>query len=155
LIVGAATSTLQGDEKTASADQQKVQALINDLKSTDNNVRLKAVAALADFGPGAEPAVPALTDALQVKNEDLRLNAAMTLGKVGKVAIPAIGKLLDSTDDDTRYYAIWSIGWMGPEAKGAAGVVIQALADKNDGVRRKAATRWGGLRRTRKPPSPR
>src|SRR4051812_20475442 len=69
---------------------KKVESLITDLKSTDNAVRLAAVTALAAQGPKAEAAVPGLVEVLRANNEDLRLNAAIALGKVGKAAVPAL-----------------------------------------------------------------
>src|SRR5262249_24895868 len=48
-------------------------------------------------------------------------------------------ELLDAKDDNTRYYAIQALGWVGPAAKSTAPKIIAALSDKNDSVRRKAA----------------
>src|SRR5262249_44913136 len=72
-------------------------------------------------------------------NEDLRLNAAIALGAVGKPAVGALEEQLADKNEDVRYYAVWALGLAGPEAKGAAGPVIRLLAAKNDSVRRKAA----------------
>src|SRR3712207_6963023 len=51
---------------------------------------LAALMELADLGPAAREAVPALAALLRDKSEDLRLNAAIALGKVGKDAVPAL-----------------------------------------------------------------
>ena len=94
--------------------------------------------ALAEFGPGSA-ARPDLLDALQEKNEDLRLNAAIALGKIGQPAVKEVAKLLDAPDDNMRFYAVWTLGTIGPEAKSLAPTMIKLLADKNIDVRRKAA----------------
>src|SRR5437016_3756494 len=80
----------QEDKKDApKSDPKKViPALIKDLKNPDGGEgRVQAAMSLADFGAQAEDAVPALIDALQAKDEDLRLNAAIALGKIGKAAV--------------------------------------------------------------------
>src|SRR5262249_57143042 len=102
-----------------AADAKPVEALIKDLESTDDNARQAAAAALAELGPKAEPAVPALLNALKSKNEFLRLNATLALGKVGKGAVAKVADALQDKDDDVRYYAIWALGLIGPGAKDA------------------------------------
>lgn len=72
----------QGDDK--------LDKLINELGSKDENTRIAAVTALQDLGPKAAAAAPALAVALADKNEDVRFNAALALGKIGKAAVPAL-----------------------------------------------------------------
>ena len=137
-------SWVHAQEKT---DPKKVvPPLIKDLgNKKDPGARLQAIVGLADFGPHAAAAVPGLIDALQDKDEDLRLNAAIALGKIGKPAVEPLSKLLGSQDDDTRFYAVWALGWIGPEAGSTSPAIVRLLADKNDGVRRKAAYTLGRI----------
>lgn len=126
--------------------EQTLTELLKAAKQKDNvESRVQAIMGLADFGPKAGPALPDLLDALQTKNEDLRLNAAITLSKIGLGAIKPVSKLLNSEDDDTRFYAIWTIGWIGPDAKETAPTIIKLMNDKNEGIRRKAAFALGRL----------
>ena len=60
-----------------------LEALLKALEGGDDKARLQATMALADLGPKAEPAIGRLVAALQSKNEDLRLQAAIVLGKIG------------------------------------------------------------------------
>ena len=54
--------------------------LLKRVKSKSSiEARANAIMELAEFGPKALPALPDLLDALQTKNEDLRLSAALTL----------------------------------------------------------------------------
>jgi HEAT repeat protein len=123
-----------------------VAQLLKDLKQTgDVDTRVQAAVALADYGPAAEPAVPALVAALGSKNEDLRLNAAIALGKIGKASVPPLTELLEGTDKDARFYAIWALGWVGPDAKDVAPALVRAMADKDEGIRRKAAYALGRI----------
>src|SRR5258708_1515339 len=71
----------------AAAQERPLAALLKDLKSDDAAVKLAALTALADLGPKAKDAVPDLFGLLHDKNEDVRLNAAIALGKVGKAAV--------------------------------------------------------------------
>lgn len=128
-------------------DPEKIIAsLLKNLEQKEEpGLRLQATIDLAEFGPLASKAVPALMDALLTNDEDLRLNSAIALGRIGKPAVAALSEALASKDDDTRFYAVWALGWIGPEGKSAAPAVIRALRDKNEGVRRKAAYTLGRI----------
>ena len=128
-------------------DPAKVfERLLKNVKQKDDvNARIQAIMDLADYGVKAEPALVDLLDALQTKNEDLRLNAAITLSKIGQPAVKPVAKLLDSDDKDTKFYAIWTLGWIGPEAKETVPTMIKLMADKNEHIRRKAAFALGRL----------
>jgi HEAT repeat protein len=116
----------------------EIQALIKKVRDGKKDEQEDALHALADKGPEAADAVPALIDTLRARDEDLRLNAALALGKIGQPAVPPLTKLLQRGNDDQRYYAVWSLGLIGPAASDAIPDVLKALSDKNDNVRRKA-----------------
>src|SRR5258707_136878 len=106
------------EDKKPENPEKVLADLLKAVKDKENiEGRINAIVGLADFGAKGEPAIPDLVDALQTKNEDLRLNAAITLGKIGAPAIKPVAELLDGDDADTKFYAIWTIGWIGPEAK--------------------------------------
>ena len=50
---------------------------------------------------------------------------------------------LNDVDEDTRFYVVWALEWMGSEAQGAVPALIQLLSDKDDGVRQAAASVLG------------
>jgi HEAT repeat protein len=140
-------------EKKKPEDPKEVLArLLSDVKQTSDAPRqLQAAMGLADFGPDAAPALPALLSLLERKhadmqlNEDLHLNAAIALGKIGKAAVAPLQELIGHTDKDVRFYAIWALGWVGPDAKAATTALVKAMADKDEGVRRKAAYALGRI----------
>lgn len=77
-----------GCSKSKSTDE-----LIQDLKSTDEGARLRAVRLLPERKGDAEKVIPALIEALKDKGGDLRVSAAIGLGYFGaqaKDAIPAL-----------------------------------------------------------------
>src|SRR5260370_5995098 len=106
-------------EPKKADDPEKVLAgLLKTVKQKDNlDARIQAIMDLADFGPKAAPALPDLLEALQTKNEDLRLNASIALVKIGKPAIEPVAKLLNYPHVDTKFSAIWTTGRIGPDAK--------------------------------------
>src|SRR5208282_4594573 len=50
-----------------------------------------------------------------------------------------------SPDVNTKFYAIWTLGWIGPDAKAVVPAMIKLLEDKDVAVRRKAAFALGRL----------
>jgi HEAT repeat protein len=105
--------------------------------------RLAAIIALADHGPKGAPAIPDLLEALRGTDEDQRLNAALTLSKIGKAAVAPVAKLLDDGKAETRFYAIWTLGWIGPDAAETEPALVRAMADKSEDIRRKTAYALG------------
>ena len=145
LFCGVAASAQEGP-KDKGDPKKTIAHLIKSLDKTNGNeTRAQAAMSLADFGPLAEAAIPALMDALQTKDEDVRLNAAIALGKIGKTAVAPLRGNLGAKDDDTRFYAVWALAWIGSDAKDAAEDVVKLLGDKNEGVRRKAAFALGRI----------
>lgn len=124
----------------------KVAGLVSDLQGWDDKTRVAAVERLGDLGSDAAPAVPNLVHAIRKGDEELRVNAVLALGRVGKPAVPPLVKALDDKDADVRYYAVWAIGLVGPEAAEPAGdAVVRLLDDPKAEVRRKAAESLGRM----------
>ena len=63
----------------------------------------------------------------------------MALAQIGKAAVPELIARAKDNDTEMRYYAIWSLGLIGPDAQPAVPEVLRLLNDKHDDVRRKAA----------------
>lgn len=129
----------------AAARGQDVNAAIARLQNGKDADKVAAAVTLADLGPKAEPAVPALITALQGKNEDVRLNCALALGRIGAPAVKPLGALLAGDRSSDRFYAVWALGMIGPAAKETAPAVVKLLADRDEHVRRKAAFALGRI----------
>src|SRR5438874_1724976 len=123
--------------------KEKIAALLKDLKSNDDMVRYEAITALAEYGPDAADAVPILVKLLEEPNEELRVAATLTLGKIGKSAVAPVAALLNNPDVDIRCYALWTLGNIGPAAKDTAPRALTALNDKEASIRQKAAYALG------------
>jgi HEAT repeat protein len=73
-----------------------VPALIEGLRSSDPDVRLRACEVLGRMGSGAKDAVPGLMPLLDDPDERIRKAAARTLGRIGPEAAPAVPALMRS-----------------------------------------------------------
>jgi HEAT repeat protein len=89
--------------------------------------------------------VAALVKDLSAKDESVRLNAALELGKLGKPAVEPVAAALADKDADTRYYAVWALGLLGPDARDKTPDVIKLLRDADAHVRRKAIYSLGRI----------
>jgi HEAT repeat protein/Tfp pilus assembly protein PilF len=117
-----------------------VPALGRALDHPDSEVRGKVVEALANFGPDAKPAVPALVEALtRTVQTDLQKEIAHTLGEIGpaaKEAVPQLINLVRSRKDPEGFLnvvAADALGKMGAAA--ATAVPTLAAALRSDDVR--------------------
>ncbi len=136
----------------AAQGKGTVQEMIAELKKGEPE-QLKALEALEALGEKAAEATPALIELFAQKNESVRLQAAITLGKIGAVAVAPLTNTLeahyaDKPKDATtpaRFYLVWSLAFIGPSAKSATPTVVKALADPAPDVRRKAAYALGRI----------
>ena len=73
--------------------------------------------ALADLGEKATPAVPALTDLIDDKDQQIWFQSTMALARIGPDAEAAIPKLLGKLgdrDEQRRYRTAYCLGKIGP-----------------------------------------
>jgi HEAT repeat protein len=108
---------------------QDVEGLVKDLEHPNAGFRARAGRLLAEKGPKAVAAVPALSRALADQDLNVRFQAADALRAIGpgaEAAVPALVKALETFPGGTpalagpfRYYA--DARWMAAEALGAIG----------------------------------
>src|SRR5438105_8488020 len=104
-VLSLTTGGVVAQDKKPDDPKQVLARWLKDIKqSGDEQRQLDAAMGLADFGPLAEPALPDLLMLLRSKNEDLRLNAAIALGKIGQPAVASLAELVDDKDKDVRFY---------------------------------------------------
>jgi HEAT repeat protein len=128
-----------------------VAKLIKALEGSNVKDRGRAARLLANLGPAAKEAVPALLNALRATNEEdeNRPILAMALSEIGppdKAAVADLtAALRDKNCKEARRYAADALGKLGEGAKGAAAALVPALKDADPTVRRNAASSLGRL----------
>ncbi len=122
-----------------------IPSLLQVIHDAQPDVAMSAMAALADMG---ETAVPALTDALSDKSS--RHWAAVVLAEIGPkaaAAAPALAELVKDPEPEVRMQALIALGQIGGTgAKSAVPAIIDALQDSEPAVRYGAAFALGKLR---------
>ena len=111
----------------ASFEGKDVAACIKGLDSDSPATPRAAAYALAEMGPEAAPAVPALI--ALIDDEDVRMVAFRALERIGpeaRAATPALASALENEDGFVRVGAAFALMGIGPEALGA---VLPAIHD--------------------------
>jgi hypothetical protein len=102
-------------------------ALLEHLRDPSAPVRSNAAWALGALGPIAE-AIPALTQALDDDDQEVRRYAAFGLCCMAPLAGPAVPKLVERLDDPHMgYMAARALGAIGPSANGSIPRLLAAL----------------------------
>jgi len=130
--------------------KKAVPGLVKNLSSKDQYAREGACRELAELGPEAAEAVPAL---IQVLNDDpantARYNAATALGAIGPAAEAAAGDLISALRHDKHGVpreAAKALGRLGPAGKAAVPDLMHALGEHRElDVRLNAAGSLGLL----------
>src|SRR5262245_32714138 len=105
------------------------------LKSSDSLERRLAAHALAEIGPAAREAAPALVEALRDAESFVRVWAAAALGRVQPENPDVIPALVAGTRDGisfVRSLAAWHLGRLGPGHPGIETVVPDLRERLND-----------------------
>jgi HEAT repeat protein len=135
---------------------QDIEGLVKGLEDPNAGVRAMAGFSLAQKGPNAVAAVPALSRALTDQDLNVRYSAANALRAIGpgaEAAVPALIKALETFPGGSppltgphRYYA--DARWIAADALGAIGIgareavpaLTKTLSDPDPNVRRAAAS---------------
>jgi HEAT repeat protein len=104
--------------------------------------RLAAFHILAQLGPSAAEAAPALAAVVASGEPPFRQAAAEALARLGAAAAPAVPDLIRALSDwspPARQWAARALAAVGPAAGHAVPTLLGLLADYDDGVREAAA----------------
>ena len=132
------------DQILGAPDAANVDALLAQLASRDASLRVRAAKALADLGPAARGAAPALVAALADPDNDVRRGAIAAYRTVLPGAKPptefvrAIAVDLKDADATVRLLAARALGRLGSAASAAAPDLDALRADLDADVRRAA-----------------
>lgn len=118
-----------------------VSYVIKKIDSSKSSVRKHAVR-IAGYleSPGAETAVPALERTLHDEEWDISSDAAISLGRLGRVAFPVLSKCLKSEDSSIRFYGLLGYRIAGPSAATQVKEIVPLLRDEKTSVRSQAVT---------------
>ena len=108
----------------------------------------RAATALALMGPDAEPAVAALAQALESKNQQVVMQATVALSKIGPAAQPAVPqlkKLLSTKRPLICMVALRALGDIGPGSVAAVGGISALLAAGDENIRLESALALGQI----------
>lgn len=111
-------------------------------RAADPDTRASLLVALADYGPAAESAVPAVARLLRSKTALEREAAAAALAAIGPESRSAAGELARLLRDEAalvRAAAAAALGAIGPDARDTTGALAGALSDGDTMVRGGAA----------------
>ena len=138
-----------------AAEDPRIKAMADGLRHPDSRVRGQAAMALAEAGPAAKEALPALTAAVEDRNLNVRywaISAIRAIGPAAKAAVPALVRGLKTFPGgvpelegppryfpDVRAVAAEALGSIGPAAKEAMPALTEASRDENPSVRETAA----------------
>ncbi len=113
------TESIKKLKQSGLSDKELIAELIKSLESPSEVVRLTAIEAISELGPGGVPAVSALIKALQDKDMLVRTAATFALAGLGpqaSSAIPQLVKLLGDPNRNISEGAALALEKTGPDA---------------------------------------
>ena len=106
-----------------------------------------AIVVLAQMGPRARLAVPALIEDLKSSDKSVRSSAASVLSRIGtdaRTAVPALVDALKDSNQDVRLNAAIALHWISSDVKRTAvTALLEVLKDSDPVLRGKAASALG------------
>ena len=126
-------------------EKKFIETQINRLIAGGAEERWDAVIELANIGPAAEAAIPALVAALGDKDGDVRINAAEALGNLGSAAVPALLKALKDEDKEVVRAAVEVLGDSG-DGRAVKPILDILKARKDDDLTAEAIGALGCLK---------
>ncbi len=124
--------------RTSEQAKLAIPVLIEQLQHTFPDIQQNAALALAELGPIAQSAIPALL--LKLQDDPVIQNAAViAFSKMGDAGVPALFQSLSHPNDKVREFTANALAEMGIMAESFVPVLIQTLADSSWTVRNAAA----------------
>lgn len=119
--------------------QSAIPILAETLNDGDSEVRRAAAAALGDFGPLADAAIPALASALTGEEPNISKTIATSLTKIGQQSVPGLTEALNDDDPLTRLYAADALWTLTEDSSLILPTLVSTLSDGSVETRELAA----------------
>jgi HEAT repeat protein len=146
IVLASVSRGVAEDDKTPDYSKKTVAKWIEALKDQkDSENAAEARQALGPNGPYAKSAIPALIDALDEKEEAVRLEIVAVLADYGVAAEPSLVRALQRPEALVRVGVLYALGGVSPESIEAVTAMIGTLKDSNPEVRVAAARCLNGV----------
>lgn len=122
-----------------------IKSLARQLRSSNPEVRVKAMTLLPDYGDDGVKLLPAVVENFRDRREPVYRGAENALVRMKEPGAQALGSLLSDRDSWVRCRAASSLGQMGKEAVAALSPLVDSLRDSDFCVAEKSALALGGL----------
>ena len=119
-----------GNAEGTGLQPDPVAAKIAELGASKPSERQQAALSLGNMGRQAEPAIPALTEALQDRDQGVRRQAAWALTRAGsrdKALVPFLVEMLKDKSPEVRGTALQGLGSIGPDGAPAVPALVEVL----------------------------
>jgi HEAT repeat protein len=116
---------------------EAVPTLIDGINDADPGVQAQVICALARIGPKSYDAIPALVDQLSHESEDIRICAALAIGRIhrGRKAetslVNSVSALLEDPMPSVQTAGLISLISLGQKDKDTVPLLINGLRDRN------------------------
>jgi formylglycine-generating enzyme required for sulfatase activity len=137
-------ATIKLLNKIGVAKKEYVPSLLKLLNSKHSDIKMYTLKKLGQIGPDAAAAVPFLIKELGVRNEH-KAYALETLVKIGKPAVPSLINKLGDSNDEIKKDAARTLGKIGPEAVAAVPELIKTFSECGPNIRQAAAEALGNI----------
>ncbi len=136
------------DDVATVADADLIKGLIDTLRTSKGQQKQDALEELKTLGVKAQPALPAILEAIRDNDSSTiyrAFEALQAMGAAAKDALPEMIKYMKGSDDRLREQSVIVIATMGPTAEEAVPLLLEALDDSDSTVKHGAAKALRGM----------
>ena len=143
LAVDEATRAGDREDGASLGRARTIERALENLHSDDGQKQRAARKELIDSGAAA---VPSLVELLSTGSEDERHSASELLASIGEVSVEALRQATRSESSMTRYFAVSTLGDLGPAAAPAVADIARCLGDRTVHVAQESGWALASLR---------
>jgi HEAT repeat protein len=115
-----------------------ISKLAADVRSGNHDSKKQAIRLLGRMGPRSLPAVRALIQALDDKDDDIKNCAADAISLIGPEAFPALNEALSNENENVRLGVLKALEGIRPWRKSTITHIEKTLTDRSENIRKAA-----------------